>query len=47
MTEQELKDFLEQETQKMDIGNLKLYATHAEIMRMIDMARRGYKVDDK
>lgn len=35
MTEQELKDFFEQEENKMNIGSPEFYAAHEEIMHLI------------
>lgn len=43
MNEQELKDFFDQEEEKMNIGGPEFYAAHKEIMRQIKNAENGKK----
>lgn len=47
MTEQELKEFLKREEQKMNLGSPEFFATHEEIMRLIKIAKNGKKKQKK
>lgn len=47
MTEQELKEFFEQEERQLNVGGQKFLATHMEIMRLIEAAESGNRDCDE